>query len=296
MADETTNDGPIPEKEWKLITERIIEGHCVPFLGAGASVSAGLPSGRQLADRAAKVCDYPGPDSSDFLRVFQYFAMSKDKTAPRNFLAKEFAPYETPGVIHTTIASMPFQYVLTTNFDQLMETAFRQEDKVPTVLTYQRRGNVFKEFGDVDAQHPVVYKLHGSIDKTASMVVTEDDVVDFLACVTTRDPELPPKIQALFAEQSVVFIGYALKDWNVRVLLRALRGQEPASMCFAVQKRPDNHEAKEWEETVMHLRRGLLHCYEVDAVWFVEELKRRYDKRLKELTASASAEFAGTLV
>lgn len=285
MANETAQYDPIPDDEWDLIIDRIQDRQCVPFLGAGASVSAGVPIASVLARKLAKRIGFPGTDEErgDFLRVFQYCAMAKDDGYSRKFLVDELKPFQTPGVVHTTLASMPFPYVLTTNFDCFMESAFQQVNKTPRVLSYERRSNVIEHIGNVDDEHPLVYKLHGSIEKPVPMVVSEDDVVDFQACVLMRDPELPPVIKTLFSQHSVLFIGYGLKDWNIRVLLRALRGREPVMQCFAVQKRPgDVSMAKEWDTTVIHLRRGRMHCYDVDAVRFVQQMKARYEKRLRD--------------
>jgi hypothetical protein len=71
-------------------------------------------------------------------------------------------------------------------------------------------------------QRPVVFHLHGHLDVPRSMVLTEDDYLDFLVRITT-DPEiLPPRIQEAFTDSTVLFLGYGLADTNFRVLFRAL--------------------------------------------------------------------------
>lgn len=55
--------------DWDLIVERIRDGLCTPFLGAGASVGfeegPGLLTGNELARQMAIQCGYPGADKED---------------------------------------------------------------------------------------------------------------------------------------------------------------------------------------------------------------------------------------
>lgn len=272
---------PIPTEEWNHIIDRVADEYCVPFLGAGASLGSGLPSAGELAEEIAAKCDYPGEDKRDFLRVCQYYAMVTDKAAPRQFIAKRLrTPGNQPGIVHTTLASLPFPFILTTNFDDLMERALKENGKAPETISYRVGGNKIEIGARNNVNRPLVYKLHGSIDDPYSMITTEDDIVEFMASVLLGEPPLPHAIKQLFTEYSVLFIGYGLKDWNIRVLLRALRGRSSDISCFSVQKRPSNDAlAKEWDKTVLHLRKGELRCYDIDAVEFVTELKQRYVTR-----------------
>src|SRR2546429_5443110 len=123
---------PIPDMEWDLIIDRIVDEKCVPFLGAGASLGGGLPSAGDLAEQIAIKAGYPGTDKRDFLRVCQYYAMQTDPHAPRQFVARRLAmPGITPGIVHQKLAALPFACIITTNFDSLMERAFTDAGKIP---------------------------------------------------------------------------------------------------------------------------------------------------------------------
>ena len=116
------------------------------------------------------------------------------------------------------------------------------------------------------------------------MIVTEDDVIGFLACLLLRDPDLPSIVKQVFESHSLLFVGYGLKDWNIRVLMRAIRGKTlsspPEMSCFAIQRRPEDVSlAKEWEATVMYWgRRESLKCFDIDAIAFMAELKERFER------------------
>ncbi len=284
---------PPLEDTWRLILKRIRTDRCIPFLGAGASLGfgegPGLPTGTELASGLAAECHYPCADTSDLLRVAQYYEMVEDAHELRRFVRQKLlVPGARPSAVHRALAALPFRYVLTTNYDKLMEAAFEDAGKAPQSAVYERHGNQ-QTPPMATVQEPVVYKLHGSLDKLDSIVVTEDDLVEFVACIMLEDPPLPPVIKGLFGENSILFIGYGLKDWNVRVMLRAIRRRRPQATpdmnSFAIQRRPaDPPVAQEWERCVLFWQlKESLQCFDMDAVEFAAELKRRYDQGLGRL-------------
>jgi NAD-dependent SIR2 family protein deacetylase len=281
--------------DWDLMVRRIQDNRCVPFLGAGASLAQqgepGLPTAKELAERLAKECQYPGPDREDLLRVTQYYQMKNDQLELRLAVAKylNVAGVE-PSAVHRSLAALPLSYVLTTNFDDLMERALRAAEvahnepipgktKTPKVYTYKPHGDK-EEVEPGTESEPVVYKLHGSLSTPDSLVITEDDFVEFLSCIMISEPPLPAHIKSLFEQKSILFIGYGLKDWNIRVLMRAIRGRKASGTIasFAIQRRPNNDGlAKEWDESVVYWdRKEGLRCFDMDALAFCTELLDRY--------------------
>jgi len=280
--------GPPDDDDWDFIVRRIRANRCVPFLGAAASLGSsgrvGLPTGAELSDNLATECRYPGPDRYDLLRVAQYFQMKKDAFELRETIVRLLSSREAgPGPVHASIAALPFPAVLTTNFDDLMERAFRQAGKSPVVGVYDLRANSSDLPSEPTVGSPLVYKLHGTLERPDTLLTTEDDIISFLVALLLRNPDLPLTIKELFSERSILFIGYGLKDWNIRVMLRALRlpqlrgRRELAS--FAVQRRPaQDGLAKEWQEAVLYWDRNeSLRCYDMDAASFAAELKVRFE-------------------
>lgn len=235
------------EADFHLIVEAIKEERCIPFLGAGASLSDGadgLPSGPELARKIAEEVKYPGEDKGDFLRVCQYYETVMDAYSLRRFIYKSLSVNDTaPGVVHRNLAQMPLTHILTTNFDNLMERAFRMADKEPIVGLYDWRYDKAQDLPKGTRKKPIVYKLHGTAeeDRLMSMLCTEDDVIEFIARLTRGEPVLAPVIQTLFTEfNSFLFIGYGLRDWNIRSMMRSLRWNVPktSTKSFAVQRKP----------------------------------------------------------
>lgn len=264
--------------DWETIISRIKEGICIPFLGAGASLGQGLPTTGSLAKAIAEFCHYPCKVDEDLLRVAQYCATDKDPYALRKFIKDTIEGYKAkPGIVHNVIASLPFRYVLTTNYDDLMEKAFIGCEKLPRCEVYDPNGDR-KTLKEATIKEPLVYKLHGSVEKVDTIIASENDFIDFLASLILSESAIPELIKQLLKQNSILFIGYGLKDWNVRSMLRAIRGTRIDKCSFAIQKKPkDPGEAKVWEKSVVYFSEWeKLRCFDIDAIDFVIELKKKY--------------------
>ena len=287
------------DDDWDLIVEKILEGRCVPFLGAGASLGfdgPGLPTGGELSQALAQSCGYPGQDRRDLFRVAQFYEMKKDRVSLQNRIHSLLqVPGAKPSSVHRSLSRLPFLYYLTTNFDDFMEKALQEERKIPATSAYRIRSDRHEPKVATVTQ-PLIYKLHGTLnDMGHKLIVTEDDVVEFLCCLMLGEPPLPALIKSLFEDHSILFIGYGLKDWNIRVLLRAIRGgrssQDSWIRSFAVQRRPEDPGlCKEWETTVAYWdRRESLKCFDMDAVEFTSELLRRFESAVKGAISAKTA-------
>jgi NAD-dependent SIR2 family protein deacetylase len=277
--------------DWEPLLFNLKKQKLVPFLGAGASLgfdgAPGLPSSSTLAETLTQECGYPGSDTRDFLRVAQYYALKFGELRLRESVHEQLSPAQAkPGEVHRILAGWPIKVVLTTNYDHLMERAFSKRDKDPAKALYKRRGDQEQIKTPPSVDKPLVYKLHGSLDDVDSMVITEDNYIDFLISLIEGNPKLPDAISAIFRTDSILFIGYGLKDWNIRVLLRYFRKDDDIR-SFAVQRdlRVAANEAasREWESMVLYWERKNISVYNCDALAFLRELDRRYQEGLRHV-------------
>ena len=275
----------LEEVQWPALIFNLKNRKLVPFLGAGASLgsneSIGLPSGSELARILAKDCAYIGDDINDLPRVAQYFALTMGGTTLRHTIQSKLSlPSVKPSEVHNIIAKWPIEVVLTTNFDSLMERAFAMTGKSPFCYTYERRSDQKQIGATPTIDQPLVYKLHGSIENKDSMVVTEDDTIDFLVSMIKGDPKIPDLIGSLFTTSSILFVGYGLKDWNIRVLLRHFRETQADIRSFAIQRfhprLPVDQAEQEWKRMVLYWEYKKVSIYNCDALDFLRELDRRY--------------------
>jgi hypothetical protein len=156
--------------------------------------------------------------------------------------------------------------LVTTNYDDLVERAL--EHRAPWVVVDRGTpGNVWcrSPAGDwaeveaknlgytiIDRKRPIVLKLHGSFDRddriNDSFLITEEHYVDFLG--RPEGGQIPQMIATAMRERSFLFLGYGLRDWNIRVLLRKLaqaRGRTEKIRSWAIVRKPGLAEQILWK-------------------------------------------------
>ena len=75
---------------------------------------------------------------------------------------------------------------------------------------------------EISPTKPIVYHLFGHTQSPKSMVLTEDEYLDFLVNISRDQNIIPRRIQKALVNTSLLFIGYELSDWRFRVLFRGL--------------------------------------------------------------------------
>lgn len=225
----------LSDRDWQILLGRIQVGKCTPFLGAGVAHGV-LPLGSEIAQKWAKDYDYPLEDSYDLARVAQFLAVSThDSMFPKEQLIEliknvALPDFNAPDEPHGVLADLPLPIYMTTNYDDFMIKALVGRQKEP-----QRelcRWNSFLKgrpsafdlaagFRPTPA-NPVVFHLHGHNEVPESLVLSEDDYLDFLVSISKDRNLLPPRIQEALTGASLLFIGYRLADWDFRVLFRGL--------------------------------------------------------------------------
>lgn len=267
---------PIPRE----IVESVKTGECVLFLGAMASALSppgsrfvyrdGPPSGSVLCQRLVRTFEYQGEETTNLARVSLYaeYGENNSRSSLVDALRKEIAPKDANGnpmivpspALHM-LAALPFRIVITTNYDDLFETALSQvkdrdgrlAPKHPLIKVYDptRQGPPESVPLDPSINQPILLKLHGDFSKRESIVITEEDYIVFIQRMS--DLHFHPiheNIRARMKTWPVVFIGYSLKDYNLRLLFRTLRwGVDPANypLCFSVDPYPDNLILSVWQ-------------------------------------------------
>jgi hypothetical protein len=280
----------------RIVTRRLREGRVIPFLGAGTNLCGRpddadwrsgqyLPSGSELASYLAESYAYPATESLDLLRVSQYVQSVTGGRVLYDELHDVFARDYKPTSLHELLAALPAvvrqwqeqghgarqQLIVTTNYDDALETAFAAAGEPFDLVTYVAKGsdrgkflhhppegaprlidqpNRYRELS-LDLR-PVILKIHGAVDRDDvdhdSYVITEDHYIEYLAQTDIANI-VPAALMAVMNESHFLFLGYSLRDWNLRVILQRIWGRQPFEEKFtswAIRKEPSRLEERLW--------------------------------------------------
>jgi hypothetical protein len=147
--------------------------------------------------------------------------------------------------------------------------------------------------------NPVVYHLYGLEKYPDTIVISEDDYMEFLVKASKSNENIPLGLFEALGdpESSVLLLGYTLRGWDFRALFRGIiqptiRGSESN---LAVQLNPPYHKSEGTEEAERdHLKgaaqqylESYLHSSRFNVEWstttsFVKDLWQKWRKRHSE--------------
>lgn len=239
-----------------------------------------MPSALELAHTLAHEARFPSDDAGDrgdLAKVSSYYVEVSGRVRLRTRLRQLLNPTLPPGsaplprlpTLHRLLARCPSpQVIVTTNYDSLIEDAFDEIQKPYDLVVYPAERSGFGNAviwwphgkepverapneldKDIDLQTTtVVFKMHGTTHRLRQscdhFVITEEDYVEFLSRMTTN-AAIPSMFYPHFRNRSFLFLGYGLKDWNLRVLLKNLNRQLTMKPRLLPQKPTDENEDAE---------------------------------------------------
>ena len=251
-----------PEEHVEQIAGVLLDGRVVPVLGSDVS---------ELAAQLASRFDYPHGEPSDLARVAQYVALTKGSGPLYDELHAMLASAAAPTGLHRFFASLPpllrargvpHQLLVTTCYDLALEQAFLEAGEEFDVVSYvasgRNRGRFCHVLPDGETRvidvpntyatelslerRTVILKLHGGIE-VESFVVTEDDYIGYGEIGTA----VPVALAAKLRRSHFLFLGYGMRDWNLRLVLGRIWGAEGvAYRSWAVQPAPKPLERQFW--------------------------------------------------
>lgn len=199
------------------------------IFGAGASIPSGAPSGQQLARKLAHLL-IPEPEGAELAEVAQLVENRKGRSilvgAVREAL-ESLAP--TAGLL--ALADFDWLSIYTTNFDTLVEQAYKQQGRQLDVY----RSNY--DVGSPRSDRTPLYKIHGCVTQDSAdghksrMLITESDYDDYEQYRQTLFNALK---QDMFTSDTVI-VGQSLADRHLKDLAKkvvSLRAQGISARIF----------------------------------------------------------------
>jgi hypothetical protein len=202
------------------LAEVIRERRAILFVGAGLSMTVGLPSWRQLIEHMGEELGldpewFLSADSS-YHTLAEYYRLQKGSIGPlRSWMDRNWSVTEEKirtSRLHEIVVQLDFPIIYTTNYDANLETAFRVHGRDYVKIANTR---------DIAKTHDAVtqiIKYHGDFEDDQSLVIAETDYLNRLGFSSPLDI----KLWADALGRTLLFIGYSMSDLNIRLLLHKL--------------------------------------------------------------------------
>lgn len=184
----------------------------VVFVGAGVSKNSGLPTWKELTAEIAGQMDWQQEDGSlsqeAFLRIAEYFYNQNQDAYYA--LIKKLLSTETaaPNPIDDAIFELFPRHIITTNYDDLLERSNSVNAALYTVVT--KDSDLISR-----ASERYLIKMHGDVKTPETIVLKESDYTVY----EQRHVLISTFVRALLINHTFVFLGYALDDYNLNLIL-----------------------------------------------------------------------------
>lgn len=190
------------------------------FVGAGLSKLSDYPDWKELTNKFSEKLGLPIKDENsnysneEYLSIPQkyYYSIDKDENVYYELLEEQLNRDDIkPNLIHDLVLMLKPANIITTNFDDLIEKAVSKQG-----LFY----DVIASDSDVSntKNSKFILKAHGDL-KNRNIVLKEEDYLNY----SENFKLIETLIKSIFSTNVVVFVGYTLGDYNMKLILNWVR-------------------------------------------------------------------------
>jgi hypothetical protein len=218
-------------------SKKVMDGNAAIFAGAGLSQPAGYVNWKELLSEIADDLGLKVDREYDLIALAQYHHNQHRSRAKLNEkLVEEFTKDGKPTENHTLIAQLPIHAVWTTNYDTLIEDAFKaQHKRVDIKITPE---NIAQTHAGIDV---TVFKMHGDVSQPHEAVITKDDYEKY----HLRRELFTVRLKGDLVSLTFLFLGFSFTDPNIDFILSRIKnllGENiPTHYCIIKQPQlPEN--------------------------------------------------------
>lgn len=214
----------IPDK----LKKAYLENRCAILVGAGASAGAGLPLWGALLDNMVTAALNYGVISTEKASQYKHLAVKPEKylmiaSGLKDDLRGYFdeyientfiTPRPQPTSLHDALVALDkLQFVLTTNYDTIIERAYRVKNPDVSVCTFHDIGETQRR---LSKREFFILKAHGDAAKVTNGIILTD--VDYRNLLF-RHRGYQSLLSAMFTMFTIVFVGASMTDPEILLLL-----------------------------------------------------------------------------
>lgn len=220
------------DSEWRRLIRMIQNDACILLLGPGVAFD---PQDRDSTPLSAKLTQVLAEQLDDSHKAvgeghLAYIAQLYQRENDRVSLELEVEDFYRNCTgrtteVHRRLAALPISHCIDLTPAGLMANAYAEVGKTPIKDFYGSGKGLAISLLNITPEHPLVYELFGSLADSASLLLTENDLLDFLVNVAKGTPSLPKELTSRFSDSktSFLFLGFGFQHWYLRILLHVLK-------------------------------------------------------------------------
>lgn len=227
----------LSERQWKTLIKDLQQQRCILLMGDRISVAAdadGQPErlsvllARHLGRKMeAEEVAFEADQSTNLAYMAQrYLSIPRTRRIDLEDEVTEFFSTATRQIPehYRKLAELPFHIAVNLSPDDYLLRAWIAAGKKEAATThYNFKGSVEEEVVSPTPSRPLMYNLLGALDNPESLVLTQEDRVDFIKNVLRDNPGIPNAVMSHFGERKTyIFLGFNLENWDYRLLFDTL--------------------------------------------------------------------------
>jgi hypothetical protein len=220
----------IPFKE---IVAKIVEKDCVLLLGPG------LATDKQGGPLQCGLIDYFKANQLEIEEDMDNLYSCKKaqvKTRAYGYLKEYYRNHCEPSELHRQLARVPCHLYVSINPDLLMKQALEYYGVEHEFKCYVK-GHPAEEVADPTPETPLLYNLFGSIDNQQSVILTHDDLIQYMFSII-KEFKLPQNLRnAMESSHYFIFLGFDFEKWYLRLLLKLFLDENKLSIASEARSR-----------------------------------------------------------
>lgn len=206
----------------QTLIEEIANEICIPFIGSGISRNGKTKNDIPIPlwfDLIKQLCIKLGinheqipNDVNEYLNVAQQYEDEYSRLNLIKFLIQSM-PLEnySPGYVHYLIQELNFNFLITTNYDDLIEKIYRTYNKKTEAIVSKAKLQLYED----DTSVTKVIKMHGDFNETDYLVFTKKDYDSFFS----KNEFIADYLKHIFRSKSILLLGYSRLDPDFNQIL-----------------------------------------------------------------------------
>ncbi|MBX2891048.1 MAG: hypothetical protein KF734_08995 [Saprospiraceae bacterium] len=280
------------QTDWNFITDTIRRRKCVLIIGPQVYTDAeGTPLEEALC-RALDARNAKHPYIQSFYENDGFFLFRENKFRSRVISQmRDFynGPFPQAEAIFEKIAQIPFQVIVSFVPDRLPSKVLTAH-RVAHQTTYYHYGQAAKPLEKPVSELPVFFNLLGWVEEDESLVLTHNDLFDYLEAVFTGGRMNTELKAELLQANNYIFLGIPFGKWYMQLLLRVLGIHADGANFDRISPAPD---ALDPTTRSMYEQQFKIQFVEENIQAFVQELHERCaDKGMLRQSPSATPDDA----